>query len=731
MGHDVFISHSAKDKAAADAVCAALEAGGLNCWVAPRDIKPGESWAGAILRGIAECRMMVLVFSSHTNHSPQIRREVERAVHRDIPIAPLRIEDVMPEKDMEYFLSSSHWMDALTEPVEDHLPEFTHKVRALLEAGSDPAASAPKARPAATRPPKRASSKGRGRIIAVLITLLLAGGAAVGRALLDELARRFTTAATTPAAPGRGISPAPRATTWKAPAPGEDQAPTAGPTRPPPAPEMHGPPPAISVASPAPAPTSGPAKTPVQLALAEQQQGLAALQTLFLAGQLTASQYELGQSLLKPARAAQDEYDTARRAQFELLAQGKLAPQKLAAALSAIETPPQKGARLAAEEGRRKEAVRQKQISDLLVSARQQKTAEQQLALAERVLDLDAGNAEAGKLKAADEEVIAAAASRRARLNTLMQQARATPMEEAQNGLAILAEALRLDPGNAEAMKLKQQFDDYAARHFTNTLGMKFVRIEPGTFTMGSPEGEEGHQTDETQHKVTLTRGFMLATTPVTQAQWRAVMGTTVAEQHDKGNPQFKLAGEGDAIPMYFVSWDEAVEFCAKLSKTEGRHYRLPTEAQWEFACRAGTKGAYGGTGKLDDMGWFADNSGDQVIDSADIWKTDKTNYAKRVVDDNHCHAHAVAGKQPNAWGLYDMHGNVWQWCADVYDEKYYENGAATDPSGPELNPNSWRVLRGGSWGDRPASCRSACRGRIAPGYRNVSFGFRVALDSP
>jgi formylglycine-generating enzyme required for sulfatase activity len=167
----------------------------------------------------------------------------------------------------------------------------------------------------------------------------------------------------------------------------------------------------------------------------------------------------------------------------------------------AIETPQEKAARLAIAEAQRKESLRQKQISDLLASARGQKTAEQQLALAERVLKLDGSNAEARKLKTADEEVIAAAASRRVQLTYLLQQARAASMEEAQKGLAALTEVLRIDPGNAEVLKLKQQFDDYAARHFTNTLAMKFVRIEPGTFTMGSPEGEEGHQTDETQRK--------------------------------------------------------------------------------------------------------------------------------------------------------------------------------------------------------------------------------------
>jgi hypothetical protein len=138
MAHDVFISYSGKDNVVADAIRAALEAIGVRCWIAPRDINPGESWAASILRGIGACRMMVLVFSSHTNDSPQVRREVERAVHRDLPIAPLRIENVMPKDEMEYFLSSSHWIDALTPPIEQHLAAFARRVRALLNAGGKP-----------------------------------------------------------------------------------------------------------------------------------------------------------------------------------------------------------------------------------------------------------------------------------------------------------------------------------------------------------------------------------------------------------------------------------------------------------------------------------------------------------------------------------------------------------------------------------------------------------------
>jgi len=118
MGDDVFISHSPHDTSA-DAVCAALETNGVRYWIALRDIKPGENWATSILRGIADCRMMVVVFSGHANDSQHIRREVERAVHRGIPIAPLRITDAMPKDGLEYFLSSSHRMDALTPPLSE------------------------------------------------------------------------------------------------------------------------------------------------------------------------------------------------------------------------------------------------------------------------------------------------------------------------------------------------------------------------------------------------------------------------------------------------------------------------------------------------------------------------------------------------------------------------------------------------------------------------------------
>ena len=224
-----------------------------------------------------------------------------------------------------------------------------------------------------------------------------------------------------------------------------------------------------------------------------------------------------------------------------------------------------------------------------------------------------------------------------------------------------------------------------------NSIGMRFVPIPAGTFTMGSADGEF-----ETPHEVTLTRSFELGVYEVTQEQYEAVMGTTPS--HFKG-PQ---------NPAENVSWDEAVEFCRKLSelpaeKSAGYEYRLPTEAEWECACRAGTKTTYSfgdSSSKLGDYAWYNKNSG-------------KT-------------THPVGGKKPNAWGLYDMHGNVWEWCQDWYGD--YPSGSVTDPTGAAAG--SYRVRRGGGWFSRPQRCRSAIRYGGSPGHRSYGLGFRVLRSS-
>ena len=215
-----------------------------------------------------------------------------------------------------------------------------------------------------------------------------------------------------------------------------------------------------------------------------------------------------------------------------------------------------------------------------------------------------------------------------------------------------------------------------------NGVEFAFRWCPEGTFMMGSPSGEDGRYGDEKQHQVTLTKGFWMLETEVTQKQWKAIMGS---------NPShFK----GDNLPVENVSWNDCQEFCKKCALL-GMPVQLPTEAQWEYACRAGSTGPY--AGNLDEMAWFEDNSGRKT--------------------------HPVGTKKPNAWGLYDMHGNVWEWCADWYDGDY-PSGSVTDPIGP--SNGSDRVVRGGSWCYYARRCRSAYRGYRAPGGRDDDLGFRV-----
>ena len=227
-------------------------------------------------------------------------------------------------------------------------------------------------------------------------------------------------------------------------------------------------------------------------------------------------------------------------------------------------------------------------------------------------------------------------------------------------------------------------------RRVVSMYGMDFVfRWCPaGKFMMGSPKSELGrddHYDHETQHPVTLTKGFWMLETQVTQKMWQSVKGS---------NPsKFK----GGNLPVEKVSWDECIDFCVKLSHKTGLMITLPTEAQWEYACRAGTTGPY--AGDLDAMGWYADNSGGET--------------------------HPVGQKQPNVWGLYDTYGNVCEWCQDGY-ESYY--GAETDPTGP--TNSSKRVFRGGSWCFEATACRSASRFSGYPDCCNEYSGFRLVIPT-
>ena len=244
-----------------------------------------------------------------------------------------------------------------------------------------------------------------------------------------------------------------------------------------------------------------------------------------------------------------------------------------------------------------------------------------------------------------------------------------------------------------------------ALKDHTNTIGMKFKLIPAGEFLLGSPENEGLRDDDEQQRLVRITKPLYLGTTEVTQGQWEQVMGSRPWSGK-------KYVMEGSDYAASNLSWEDAVAFCKKLSEKEGRAYRLPTEAEWEYACRAGSRTAYS----------FGD-SDDQLSDHA---------WLGGLFGGGNCrdekYAHPVGQKRSNAWGLYDMHGNVWEWCQDWYGEDHAEGSSRNDPTGP--SSGSKRVSRGGSWSGAPGHCRSAIRGKSAPDVRLSDLGFRVALVS-
>jgi formylglycine-generating enzyme required for sulfatase activity len=244
---------------------------------------------------------------------------------------------------------------------------------------------------------------------------------------------------------------------------------------------------------------------------------------------------------------------------------------------------------------------------------------------------------------------------------------------------------------------------DGPAASFTNSLGMKFAWIPPGTFMMGSPKTEEERNDDEIQRNVTLTKGFYMGVHTVTQEEWMKLM---------EKNPS-KFTGAAN-LPVEQVNWNECQEFIAKLAEKEKKPYRLPTEAEWEYACRAGTTtpfyfGETISTDQANYNGGYVYGGGKQGV------------YREKTMP--------VGSFPPNAWGLFDMHGNVWQWCEDWLEihPKSPKPEAVTDPLGKTGNS---RVLRGGSWIDNPLECRSAYRGGSAPALRHSLAGFRVCFSN-
>jgi formylglycine-generating enzyme required for sulfatase activity len=263
------------------------------------------------------------------------------------------------------------------------------------------------------------------------------------------------------------------------------------------------------------------------------------------------------------------------------------------------------------------------------------------------------------------------------------------------------------------------QSADGQEKAIANSIDMKFVLIPAGKFMMGSPVAEPEREADELQHEAVITKPFYLGVYEVTQGQYAKIMG--------KHNPHFNAKnGGGEDFPVEQVRWKEVIDFCTKLSQLPeeakaGRTYRLPTEAEWEYACRAGSTTVF----------HFGDGlSSTQANFNGDYpeGKADKGPYLKKTAK--------VGSYKPNAWGLYDMHGNVSEFCADWYDPNYYKTSPKEDPKGPDKGvvptgfaDDHFRVVRGGCWHDEARACRAAYRFRLQSSEPYRLVGFRVVCQ--
>ena len=252
-------------------------------------------------------------------------------------------------------------------------------------------------------------------------------------------------------------------------------------------------------------------------------------------------------------------------------------------------------------------------------------------------------------------------------------------------------------------------------KKITNSIGMNLAFIPAGTFVMGSPETELHRNAEEVQHEVAITKPFYIGVFEVTQDEYRKVMGANPSFFSATGGGKQRVLRQDTANhPVERVSWLDAVEFCKKLSAKDGKTYRLPTEAEWEFACRASTKTVF-------------HTGNDFNSNLANINGLSYSSYGKEEAGPFYRATVKAGDYKVNAFGLYDMHGNVQEWCADWYAEDYYKKSPNDDPTGP--SEGTERVLRGGAWPSSAKACRSAGRNHLPPDEKTYTTGFRVVME--
>ena len=264
--------------------------------------------------------------------------------------------------------------------------------------------------------------------------------------------------------------------------------------------------------------------------------------------------------------------------------------------------------------------------------------------------------------------------------------------------------------------------------------GQHYIWISPGTFQMGCSPDDRNCQDGQIPafnnehpiHRVTISKGFWMSQTEITIGAYRKFAQATgqknPEELHLSAPERFRWQEfpQGDNFPMAFVTWEDAKQYC------DWAGGRLPTEVEWEYAARAGNPHAR--YGNLDEIAWYADNSGPSKLNSVELWEkaSSPSDYGLRLRDMGN-DIHPVMKKAPNDFGLYDMLGNVWEHCADWYDEKYYQVSGDIDPDGPSSGES--RIMRGGAWNTRPPGVRVSNRGWMLPDHRFNNIGFRCVLD--
>jgi formylglycine-generating enzyme required for sulfatase activity len=660
MAHDVFLSYSNKDKAAADAVCHALERNRIRVWMAPRDILAGVGWAQSIIGAINGARVMVLVFSGNANGSPQIEREVERAVNKGVPVIPVRIEDVAPSEALEYFISAPHWLDAFAPPFEQHVDRVADAVKRLLESEF-----VRKAVPRETEVAQQAEEERREREKAeagrreALETAQRAEEESRRQAEAEEERRRND------AARLAVEEEAARKAEEERRDPGDEA--RQGETEPPEMKDSA----ATRIAEIEPLlASSQPPKKSSWIGIAAALAVIAAIGggVLFTGrGDSPVSGQDAPQAVVIASAPAtetqQTEFDDAMAA-------------ATVEALDAFVNKNPKSPLAKTAQREREKLARQKREETKRES--EQTTAE--------VTKLSAVQEPADKGKSQERKEVPPAITSGPCGGTV---------------LASLSSraAVPLSPGEECALKPKNVFKECPECP-------EMVVVPAGSFTMGSPKTEPERNDDEgPQHKVTISKRLAVGRFTVTFAEWDAC----VADGGCNGYRLDDRAWGRGRMPVINVSWNDAQAYLSWLSKKTGKTYRLLSEAEWEYSARAGTTTPF----------W----------QGATI-STDQANYNGRYFYPGGKKGE-FRGKTvpvdmfaPNAFGLYNVHGNVLQWCADA--KRTYTAAPMTDPLGPTENV-AIRVQRGGGLAYAARGVRSAYRRVGNVGDRSGDFGFRCA----